>query len=60
MINTEKTVYMSLKQSSNNEIRSSSGDDIKRVIDFEYLGRYLISTSSYKFLLSSSRIHTNL
>ena len=38
MINTKKTEYMSLNQSSTNKVRSSNEEDIKRVIYFKYLG----------------------
>ena len=41
---TEKIEYMSLNQSSINKIRSSSGEYIKRLTHFKYLGSYVFPT----------------
>ena len=52
MINTEKIEYMSLNQSSINKIRSASGEYIKRLTHFKYLGSYVFPTKNIDVILA--------
>ena len=43
----EKTEYMNINHANTDNLKSSTGIQIKRVNDFKYLGSYVSSTEKY-------------